>query len=70
MSTRADACSRIVEMHSAEMVEGYLMDVMTAEVLLRVYEALGPEARDKFDSVPLPRLVDFSWKQVVERRAS
>lgn len=63
-SARADACARIVENYQYEEVEGYLMDIMTARALLAVYAALGPEARMKFDSVPLPKLVDFAWKQV------
>jgi hypothetical protein len=64
MSTRADACARIVENHQYEEVEGYLMDVQTARALLAVYGALSPSARVRFDSVPLPRLVDFAWKHV------
>ena len=64
MSVRADVCSRIVENHQYEEVEGYLMDVQTAGALLAIYAALSPKAREKFDSVPLPKLVDFAWKQV------
>ena len=65
MSARADACARITENYSAEKVEGYLIDIMTARLLLKVYEALGPEARQKFDDPPLDRLVNWAWSKVV-----
>ena len=54
----------IVANAQAQKMEGYLMDATTAQMLIAIYDALGPEAQDKFDSIPLPKLVAFGWKHV------
>ena len=64
MSTRADAFALIVERHTAAKVEGYLIDATTAAACMAVYRALSPKARARFDEPPLPRLIDFVWKNV------
>lgn len=48
----------------AMKIEGYLMDYTTASMLVAIYDALKPASQDKFDSIPLPKLVDFGWKHV------
>ena len=48
----------------AKEMEGFLMDITTASMLLAIYDALSPASQDKFDVVPLPTLVDFGWKHV------
>lgn len=63
-SKRADLCSVIVERHTADEIDGHLVDVQTARVLLKVYGALSPASREKFDTIPLPRLVEFAWSKV------
>ena len=54
----------IVANHQATEIEGYLVDAMTASALVAIYEALSPANQEKFDSIPLPKLVDFAWKHV------
>ena len=64
MSARADRLSVIAEHHQAEEMEGHLMDATTARMLMTLYQALSPENRARFDSVPLPKLVAFGWSKV------
>ena len=64
MSTRYEVCKRIVENHTAEKVEGILVDAFTASALVAIYEALSPENQERFDTPPLPRLAELAWKSV------
>jgi hypothetical protein len=46
-------------------LEGAILDGTTATVLKAVYDALHTdEAKAKFETIPLSRLLDFAWKQV------
>jgi hypothetical protein len=62
--TRITALRQIAREHQARRVEGYLVDAMTACLLVSVYDALTPENRRKFGKPSLLRLVDFAWKNV------
>lgn len=62
--TRIDAVRAIVREHSAKRIDGIIVDAFTARMLLAIYNALSPEAREKFGKIDLPRLVDFGWKHV------
>lgn len=55
--TEADA-------EGAVLLEGAILDGMTARALVLVFEALSPAAQAKFDSIPLGRLIDFVWSKV------
>lgn len=55
---------RKVMSDGAREIDGYLVDIQTANVLLTVYDALSPANKASFGTLPLPRLVDFAWKQV------
>lgn len=67
----AEARSRIAALRSivasggARRVDGYVVDITTAALLVAVFEAFKKnESREKFGRVPLPVLVDFAWKNV------
>ncbi len=67
MSNRYQMAKRVVETKTflpAPAFEGKILDLFTASALVAVYEALGPANQAKFDSVPLPTLLDFVWKKV------
>jgi hypothetical protein len=42
----------------------FYFDSFTASAMLAVYNALSEENKAKFDLIPLPKLVDFTWKHV------
>lgn len=63
-SSRYAVAKNAVETGTAGTLEGSLLDTFTASALVAVYEAMSEKNRALFDTVPLPRLIDFVWKQV------
>ena len=70
---------RIVKLHQHETIDGYLVDAITANVILTVYDALNKERFacqqagreetiqkriDCFECAPLLKLVDVCWRCV------
>ena len=47
-----------------------LLDATTAGAMVAVYDAIGPEARAKFDTFDLLRAVDVSWKVLAKARGA
>lgn len=68
MLSRIGQLQTILANGQAAKIEGYLMDSFTASMLVSLYNALGPENQDRFDSIPLSKLVDFGWKQVAKSK--
>jgi len=62
--TRIGKLQTIVANGQAQLIDNFWVDTTTAQMLIAIYNALGPANQDKFDSIPLPRLVDFGWKHV------
>ncbi len=54
----------IVANGQAQLIDNFWVDTTTAAMLIAVYNALSPTNQDKFDSIPLLRLVDFGWQHV------
>jgi hypothetical protein len=61
---RIGKLQEIVANGQAGLIDNFWMDTFTAQMLIAIYNALSPENQDKFDSIPLPKLVDFGWKHV------
>ena len=54
----------IVKNHSAKTIGGTLVDVQTANVILKVRSALKkPENRAKYDKMSMTAKANFAWKQ-------
>jgi hypothetical protein len=64
MSKRYEAAKEIVADSTAKKVEGLLLDLTTARVLVQLYEVLNPESQANFDKPPLVNLVKFAWQKV------
>jgi len=69
-AARIDTLRSIVENHQHQTIDGMLVDAMTAQRLVQVFDALSDANKAKFDSVPLDRLVDLAWKHGQRKRAS
>lgn len=61
-SKRMEIVKRILKNRQHEEIDGYIVDVQTANLLDKVYEALGSKGRSNFDRLPIKKLVDFAWK--------
>ena len=67
MSNRYEMAKTVVTTKTflqAPAFEGQMLDLFTASAIVAVFEALSPANQQKFDAIPLPRLLDFVWKQV------
>ena len=53
----------INEFQMAE-VNGVMVDVQTANLIVSVYNALSEETREKFASEPIERIITIAWKLV------
>ena len=62
--TRIGQLQTILANGQAGLIDGFWVDTTTAAMLIAVYDALKPSNQDRFDSIPLPRLVDFGWAHV------
>lgn len=63
---RIDILRRIVERHQYEKIDGMVIDVQTAQLLVQMYDILTKRGSDMstFEKAPLTRLVDLGWRSV------
>lgn len=61
---RIDRLRKIVAEHQATRTEGVFMDATTANMLVRVHDALNEENRAKFLALPIRKMVAVGWKLV------
>ena len=61
---RITALKKIAKTHTAGKIGGQIVDAYTAGGLVKLYDKLSEKNRPKFERLPLPKLVDFMWKQV------
>lgn len=61
---RIERLRHIVEHKSAARIEGLLMDLFTASMLVQVYDALSETNRTKFLALPLRKMVSVGWSCV------
>jgi hypothetical protein len=60
---RIDTLRQIVDSHQHQEVDGMLVDVQTANLLLKCYEGVSTDkARSAIETAPLERVVDMAWK--------
>lgn len=53
----------IVQNSQAQKIDGMLVDLVTANMLTQIHDALSPENQAKFDDIPLQKLVDWGWSR-------
>ena len=61
---RITALRNILKGHTAGKIDGQIVDAFTAGGLVKLYDQLDKKNHPKFERLPLPKLVDFMWKQV------
>lgn len=55
---------RIVANKQYKEVDGVLLDLTTANLMVQVYDALSKKAQDKFDTLSVERAASICWKLV------
>lgn len=61
---RIDRLRWIVYHHQCARTEGKMIDAFTANMLVKVHDALKPDNQAKFLSMPLARMIDVGWSLV------
>ena len=61
---RITALRNILKGHTAGKIDGQIVDAFTAGGLVKLYDQLDKKNHPKFERLPLPKLVEFMWKQV------
>lgn len=57
-------CRKIVAEHQCAKVNGKLVDATTANVIVKVYDALNETNRAKFAGLGVPKMAAVAWKLV------
>lgn len=52
----------VVDARQCARIEGHLVDLTTANMLVRVHDALNPENQKTFAALPLAKMVSVGWK--------
>jgi hypothetical protein len=55
---------RIVENFGHDEIEGVIVDVQTANIILKVYEALSETNKEKFINSPIEKMSSIAWSLV------
>ena len=54
----------IVRKRQAKKMDGYLIDMQTANLILKVWDALNSSNRKKFEKLPVKKMANVAWKLV------
>ena len=54
----------IIRRRQAKKMDGYLIDMQTANAILKVWDALNSSNRKKFEKLPIKKMADVAWKLI------
>ena len=54
----------IIGKKQAQKISGVLVDMQTALVIMKVWNALGASNRSKFEKLPIKQMANVAWKLV------
>lgn len=66
---KIDLMKEIVDGHSYKEIEGTIIDVQTASLIVKVYEGLRNELKDHFISQDVVKMADIAWKLYAKQQA-
>jgi hypothetical protein len=61
---------KIVENKQADEIDEMTVDMQTANIILKVYDALSPNNKPKYMATPIKKMADFAWKAVAKVEGS
>jgi hypothetical protein len=63
-SSKLGQLKRIVENFGHDEIEGVIVDVQTANIILKVYDALSETNKVKFINSPIEKMSSIAWSLV------
>ena len=55
---------QILKKRQAKKIDGVLVDMQTANVIMKVHKALNASNRKKFEKLSITKMADVAWKLV------
>lgn len=62
--TKINKLHDIISEKQRAKIDGVMIDVTTAHVIIKVYSALKPELANKFAKMPIRQMADFAFKLI------
>lgn len=59
---KLDKLRQIVKEHQYQKIEGVLVDVVTANAILTIYDAINDTNKAKFIALPIDKMASVAWK--------
>lgn len=60
--SKLDRLRQIVKEHQYQKIEGVLVDVVTANAILTIYDAINETNKAKFIALPIDKMASVAWK--------
>ena len=67
LQKKEEALRRIVSQHQHARIQGVTVDATTANLLVKVLDALNPANKQKFLGLPITKMADFAWSVVKKK---
>jgi len=61
---RYEKIKEIIDERQMMKIDGVAIDMVTADMLMNVYDAVKPEMKKRLDKLPIKALVGLGWKLV------
>jgi len=59
-----NVAKRIVKNRQAEKIDGVLVDMQTANLIVQVHGALNPKTKKRMEKLPIKKMANVVWKLV------
>ena len=60
--SRIEKLREVLKNHQAQKIDGFLMDVTTADLLLRCHSMASDRTKEFIETKPLDKVVDIAWR--------
>lgn len=60
-SKKIEALRRILKEHQNEKIDGQIVDVMTANAIITVYDAINSKMKRRFESKNIKQMATVAW---------
>lgn len=64
MSEKTETLRRIIENYQYEKIDGVIVDAMTADAIITIYDAVNETNKAKFIALPIEKMAKVAWQLV------